>query len=802
MSISSAISSSLTGLQTVEKQITVSSGNIANAKTPGYARQRADLGTQVVDGNVAGVSVTGISAEVNENIVTEIRNQSASLAEKNTAAAYFSRIETLYGDLNGSPTLSDRINGFFSGMQNLSNDPELLSLRQSAVSGADDAANYISNLAQELYDLQYEVDRELGSAVDTVNGLLENLHDINGRISEFEKGTSGYTNIQMSQREALRELSEYIPISIGQSGNGAVSIAGPEGVALLDSRLYKLDYTPSLSPEVIVGGADFRAITVTALDESGTPQGTSIDLVTSGVGQEVQYGGDTGKIKGLLDLRDGAFPELVNQLDQLAFTFKESVNKEHNNGVSFPPPSELSGTRAVAPNDLLGFEGSVRIAVLQPDGSPAYSPFGDEEYFTPLTLDFDKLNTGEGAGKFDMDALVKEINSHYGPPQNRASVGNLRNVGLVLQQDGVADAGSAKFTLEYDNVSAQNANVEIVSVSVVDPVDGSSGYGAVTPPSGSFTAEKGGKSQHDDGFIVNFSGDDNRDNYNVNVTVRVTDENGNVSESVITYNVGDDVDEGSYNDRYAATAQSVTSGDGDFYGATGMEFLRASYLNEDGGAVQPDQQGYLTLSAGAGLRIAISELDSAHTSLNGVSKDGTGKGFSGYFGLNDLFESKNPDEAAGTAISLKVRDDIAENPNRLAVGRLSPSAQPLDDSLASYTYEVGAGDNGTARALASVGNSVLSFGATRNFPETSVSISTYSATVISFMATKAEKAQSDQEIEQFAFEGLQELFQEDSGVDIDEELAKILELESQYAASATLISTLRSMLDTLRGAFR
>ncbi|MET0155685.1 MAG: flagellar hook-associated protein FlgK [Rickettsiales bacterium] len=802
MSISSAINASLTGLQTVEKQITVSSGNIANAKTPGYARQRAELGTQVIAGEVAGVQLIGVTAEINQNVVSEIRNQSGDLAEKNTVAEYFSRIENLYGNLDGSPTLGDRLNDFFTGLQDLSNDPELLSLRQNAVSGAQNAADYVSNLATDLYGLQYTVDGDIGTAVGNVNAILGNLHDINNRISGFLPGSSGFVNLESQQRNLLQQLSEYIPVSVGTASNGTVSVAGPEGTSLLDSRLYRLDYTPSLSPDSIIAGQNFGAITLTALDEKGNAQGVPVDLVTAGTGDEVVYGGEKGKLKGLLELRDQTFPELIGQLDSLAYSFKEAANKEHNDGVAFPPPQTLEGTRGITPDSLLGFDGKVRIAVLKADGSPASSPFPDEDSFTPLTLDLSTLENGNGDGKFDVETLVNEINSYYGAPQSRASVGNLRNVGLVLKDSAIADGGSAQFTLEYDNVSAQNAKVEIVGVQVQDPTDGSTGYGAVTVPSGSFTAAKGERTQGDQGFTLNFSGDDNRSSYTVNVTVRVTDENGNVSQSVIAYNVADDVASGGYNTRYAAQSQSVTSGTGQLYPATGAELLRASYVDAKGGTVQPGEQGYLKLEAANGLRVGIDEMDSSHVSTGGATIDATKKGFSAFFGLNDLFQTGNPDKIQGTAVSLKVRDDIAKNPNYLAIGKLTPSAQPSDPTKASYAYEVGAGDNGNARALAGVGGKTLTFAATNSLPQSSVTLGVYGASTVSFMATKAEKAKTDQEVEQFTFEGLQNMFQETSGVDVDAELAKITELESQYSASATLISTLRSMMDTLIGAFR
>jgi flagellar hook-associated protein 1 FlgK len=801
MSISSALKSALTGLQAVEKQISVASGNISNAATPGYAKQRAELATQVVAGDVAGVSVVGITSEINENVIGEIRNQSGDLAEKNTLSEFYQRIELLYGSPGTAPSLSDRVTDFFSGLQSLSDNPETLSLRQNAVSGAEDLTRFVGSAATQLHSLRFEADQGLKASFDNVNAIVEKLYGLNQKISGFEPSTGGYQNLVLAQNDALRELSEYLPISVTRGSGGAVSVTGPDGISLLDNRRYKIEYTASTSADSLIEGLPFSAATVVALDANGNPDGTAKPiLVSGGTSDQVTTGVEKGKIKALLEMRDQVLPELILQLDGLASTVKNEINAVHNDGAAFPPPSELNGTRTVADDTLLGFTGSVRIAVLQEDGSPALSPYSDEIYYTPLTIDLASLNDGSGAGKFDVETLMNEINSYYGAPQAKASVGNLRNVSLVLRDDALADGGSASFALEYDNVSTLDSTVEILDVQIVDPTDSSSTYPAVTVP-GAGTSVKGTRAIGDD-FTLDFSGDDNRSQYDVNVTLRVTDADGNVSESVVSYSVADNIASGGYNKRHAATGSTVTSGDGSYLSSpSGKTFIKASLKDEDGNTAASGEPGFLTLTAGSGFRIAISELNGKHTSTDGLTSAATGKGISSFFGLNDFFVTDDPDTIAGSAVSLAVRSDIAANPNKIAVGRLALSTQPLDPTQALYTYELGSGNGAAARAMAAVSSEAFSFAATGAFPQASMTISGYSANVITYMATQSDRVASEQSVEQAAFDGLMELNQEFSGVDVDEELAKIVELENQYVASATLIGTLRSMMDALRGVF-
>ena len=804
MSIGTSLKSSVSGLKAVERQIAVASSNISNANTPGYARQRVTLGANVVAGDVQGVSILGITTEVNENLSYEIRAQSGRLAEQNTLSEFYDQIELIYGSPGITPGLSDRVNDFFNAAQTLSDDPEILAVRQNAVTAGEDLANFLSGGAQSLQDLRFEADRQLDQSFDNINNILSEVENLNRQILNFQSGSSGYENVKREQRNALRELSEYFSVSSTNTETGAIHISGPGGVSLLDSRRYEFSYRPLPSVDAVSGGTPFNEVTLSPLGQDGEPIDSERPLVfvSSGISENIDSDIVDGKLRGLLDLRDDILPELNAQLDSLAVNIKDEVNKVHNNGAPFPPPDTLTGNRALTASTELQFTGGATIQLLRPDGSPEFSPYDGEELYPPLNLDFDALISDDGT--FTAGDVVNEINAFFGPSANRASVGPLQNVALKLKDDAISDGGGAAFTLEYRNQSAQDVDVQILSVEVEDPNDGSTGYPAVAVSGNSQTVKGGERVDDADGFTLDFSADDNRAEYTVNVTVAVTDENGDVSESVISYTVKDDVED-ARNTRYAAQAQTVNSGEGEFITSpSGKNYLRAELVDENGDKVSDGEQGVLRLTAADGTRFAILEGDSAHTATSRDASTATGKGFSAFFGLNDFFVTGDTasDEAAGTALNLQVREDISDAPTLISVGTLSASPQPSNTSEALYTYEFGSGNNGAARALAELSNNVSDFEGTDGIPAISATFSSYSIGITSFMANSAARVKNNEEIEQFAFDGLLELQQQTSGIDVDSELAFVLELENQYVASATVIGTMRSMMDTLSGIFR
>ena len=71
MSITSALSSALTGLTATSRQAEAVSSNVANAATPGYARREVSLTALSLGGSGQGVAVRGITRQVNRFLMLD-----------------------------------------------------------------------------------------------------------------------------------------------------------------------------------------------------------------------------------------------------------------------------------------------------------------------------------------------------------------------------------------------------------------------------------------------------------------------------------------------------------------------------------------------------------------------------------------------------------------------------------------------------------------------------------------------------------------------------------------------------------
>lgn len=801
MTLTTAVNIATRSLNMDQQGITTSSNNVANIATPGYIRQQTLQESIVVNGVGQGAQIVGISANVDAELLTKLRSQLSSLGNTGILEEFYNSIQRLYGQPGEDNTLSSEVANFFSAYQALSNNPETPSLRVAALNAANDVAAKISGIATDLHQLRFDADKQIYIAINTINSAIEDIEGYNTEIINYTENSSGYVNIKQKMNEALKKIAEFLNISITYDSRGRASILTGNGTSLIDDATStRLEYNPVTSVNTFITDASLNAIKIRVLNTDGTPSDTTFDLSTSGKSSTVTTSLLDGTIYGLLKVRDSIIPDLITQLDTLADALSSEVNAAHNDGFGFPPPSSLTGTKATTSTTEVDFTGSVRIAVIKDDGTPALSPFSDETYYRPLTLDLSKLDSGSGAGRPTVQTIIDEINDYFGPAQNRAVVGNLRDIKLVAVSDSITDAGTAQFDLQLDNTSTKSATVVLQSVTVIDPIDSSSTYPAATLPSpNTYTIAAGGMGRTSIPLTVNFgAGDDNRASYTVRVRAQVTDADGNVSVADVDYTVSDNVTS-IKNDRYSAQAVTNVSGTSQFYVSPGAAtFASAALVDANGNAVSAGNSGYLkiTTASGRNYSVVFDELDSKEVGVPGASStDITNRGFSHYFGLNNLFVDHGA--ISGSAINMAVRGDIKTNPNLLATGQLTLSNQPIDTSTALYTYEAGSGNNKAALAISQLNQKSVFFTAAGDLPSINTTFGNYSADIIGSVATSALQSTNNKDSKQLGMDGLLTLFQEAAGVNSDEEMARIIELQNHFAASAKIINVVQKLYEIL-----
>ena len=782
MSLGLALSNALSGININQTALSVTSNNITNANAEGYNRKSVQAITQTSAGN--GTGATPETRRIVDQFLTDMqRAQSTSTAKAAVMKDYMERLQVYLGKpgSNEGASILTSLDNFFSAISNVSASPDQSYFRTQAVARASDLAASVSGLAMNLERSRYDADKDLAAGTKDVNNILDRLNAINVALRESYNAGQNQEDLLDQRDQALRDITGYLDIGVNFNEAGQASVFNQAGELLSPTTRYHLSYSPAGSAQTFVQDEKLGAIDIVALDNNGNETGYRINLATSGKSAEITTAIKDGKLKGLMELRDTELPKMLEQLDSLAISLRDQVNKLNNNGVGYPPPSSLTGTTAIPLNREVDFTGQARIAVLQADGTPSISPYSNDAagVTRPLTIDFGKIYGPNGIGKPTVDDIVNEINQFYDAPSNRVSMGTLGNVQLVAISDNTA--GPFQFDLQFDNAGKNALNISILSVAGVPTTDTYTalpGTDTRTAPSLTYTAAGAGP-------------------YSIDVQIQFVDPtDGNTYTDTITYNIPAAAS-GLRNDRYSVASLAggavLPALNATIVVPSNNNRLATAQLVDINGnpVTNPSTPAYLQIVGnGTNARIAIDEMNS--------NEPTTGRAFSHFFELNNLFNPNNSALPGSDALNLSVKQSIINNPSLLSVGQLEMSNQPSGGADAPvYAYGIGVASNSAAEAMIQLQNQSITFRAAGSLSAASTSVAGYASEIYAYAGGAYNTFNNILTQQQIIDKTYTDRMDGVSGVNIDEELANTVLFQNAYSASARMITVVSTLFDVL-----
>ncbi|RMF48120.1 MAG: flagellar hook-associated protein FlgK [Deltaproteobacteria bacterium] len=309
--IINALNAAKTSITTQQKAIEVVGNNIANVNTPGYSRQTPNLTPfpTLAFGDFfvgQGVRVGSIERAHDAFLTGELRQKNSDYGQELAKSSPLTQIE---GSLPIDETgLNADIDRFFDAWQELSTNPDGSVERQQVIQYGERLAQSFNSTWNSLEDIRDNIDNTLISKVDNINLKLNQVAELNKRISTVEY--AGHSaNAERDQRDQLvKELAGEIGLTAVEDKVGMLNLQLPGGVPLVE------------------GGIALQ------LETRATPSGIQIDVNTGSVPIQVPNRTWGGAFRGLLDTRDQTIPDLQNRIDQLAYDVATTVNTQHQAG--------------------------------------------------------------------------------------------------------------------------------------------------------------------------------------------------------------------------------------------------------------------------------------------------------------------------------------------------------------------------------------------------------------------------------------------------------------------------------------
>jgi flagellar hook-associated protein 1 FlgK len=314
--VSDVFGITISALQAFQTALSVTSNNIANANTPGYAKETAELTNAVPqsDGSApigAGVEVAGISRAFNQLSATQLNTSQSSLGQLNSLQTYTNQIDNIVGTTAGG--LSTALQNYYSAWSTVANDPTSTAARQALLSQAQGVATAFQSSSSQLQGLNSSINSGITADVAQINSLGASIAALNQQVVVATANAGGQPpNDLIDQRDQLvSNLSKLVGISTTADKSGAVNVFIGNGQPLvLNNTTTALTTIPN----------QFNASQLEVSTSSNANNPISGQITS----------GDLG---GLLAARTQAVNPAINQLGQIATALNQSANTQQNAGL-------------------------------------------------------------------------------------------------------------------------------------------------------------------------------------------------------------------------------------------------------------------------------------------------------------------------------------------------------------------------------------------------------------------------------------------------------------------------------------
>jgi flagellar hook-associated protein 1 len=299
---------------------------VANAQTLGYVRKSLSLVTSAA-GDGGAVQIGAVTRELDQYLQRQLRVESAGGAYADLRAAFYQRLQGLYGAPGSDSAIETAFNNFTNSVQALVTSPDSTAARSLVLSNAQVLTQALNGLTSDIQSLRNDAENGLADAAATANNALKQIDTLNHQLMGAP-GTSTSDAALADQRDQyINQLSELMDIRVVTDNQNQVSIYTNSGVQLLGSSVAQLSFDPqgTVGPTTLWNADPTKNNLGTLLLVSSN--GTTTDLIAN-------HSIRSGKIAAYLDMRDNVLVQAQNQIDGLASAMAQALSNDTIDGTA------------------------------------------------------------------------------------------------------------------------------------------------------------------------------------------------------------------------------------------------------------------------------------------------------------------------------------------------------------------------------------------------------------------------------------------------------------------------------------
>mgnify|MGYP004453953769 FL=1 len=304
------LNTGVSGLNYYQATLNTAAHNISNASTKGYSRQYVlsqasvpiRLGTSYgMQGT--GVTMTGIQQFRNSYYDTKYRASTSKKNQYSSVQEQLSQLESYLNEIKTESGYTKLYSKLSDALQDLAGSPSDATYRTQMIQAADNFTDLINETAVNYQNSQISINNEIAIHVDTINSISSQIYALNQQIINIET-RNGNANDLRDQRELLvDQLSELVNVTVTET-----PITYGDG---FESGAYR--YEVRIGTHLLVDDMQCNKLKVVAREEKVNQNDADglYDVYWTGLhdslGDEFDFNSSniTGKIKGLIEVRDG-----------------------------------------------------------------------------------------------------------------------------------------------------------------------------------------------------------------------------------------------------------------------------------------------------------------------------------------------------------------------------------------------------------------------------------------------------------------------------------------------------------------
>lgn len=311
---SGLISIAMTGIGAAQTGLLTTSNNISNMSTEGYTRQRivqASNSTVMTGagGIGQGAHVVTVARMYSQALTKQVLSAQSSVSSLDTYYGQISQIDNMLADKTAG--LTPVIQKFFDGIQAVASNPSSTSARSSMVTAAKTMVDSFQSMYSRLAELEDGVNSQIGSMVNSINGYTKQIAELNQQIVSAASLNGQPSNDLLDKRDQLvADLNKLIKVDVSNNTDGTYNVFVGTGQQLVVG-------TQVTTMSALGSSADPSRIVVGLVGATGTVQELPESLITG------------GSLGGMLNFRSEALDTSFNQLGLMAASISLTFNAQN-----------------------------------------------------------------------------------------------------------------------------------------------------------------------------------------------------------------------------------------------------------------------------------------------------------------------------------------------------------------------------------------------------------------------------------------------------------------------------------------